>query len=241
MTDILPTDGNEEEQDGPILENVSPRSLPETFIPIYTSPKEKQPPPKPPPTPVDLVTDCYVTILPKIPDSFKEINLPYVREAGIRYTIDTLAPFFSCYDYPNNLIEFWFLDFVVDCIWKSQDEFRFSVCQQKQILEWLMCFLKIISLRDITKEMVFEIIEEALIVADEYLQAGGSKLPSPSELFTFDSDQSNVTLSSLDSSSLITGLNMRTSKQYIVIDYNGVQQVSMVLKRSQFHIICSSR
>lgn len=228
MTEILPTDGNEEGHDLSFLENVSPRSLPETSIPIYTSPEEKEHPPKPPPTPVDLVNDCYVTILPKIPDSFKEINLPYVREAGIRCTIDTLAPFFSCYDYPNNLIEFWFLDFVVDCIWKSQDEFRFSVSQQKQILEWLMCFLKIIGLRDITKEMVFEIIEEAVIVADEYLQAGGSEVPSPYELFTFDFDQSNVTLSSLDSSSLITGLNMRTSKQYIVVDYNEVQQVSIM-------------
>ncbi|XP_076253566.1 uncharacterized protein LOC143191989 [Rhynchophorus ferrugineus] len=196
--------GNDEKKSRDVnfeeIETIEPiKLLPENAIYFYQKSLEKDPPAVPPPTPRELITDCYVTILPTIPDSLDTLDIPYVRENGIRDSIQLLSDYFSCQHYKQNLVQFWFLDVVVDCLWKTQDEYRFQKEQQKTVLEWLMFVFKLITMDDMTKELMFDIFAEAVMIAEEYIQSGGSKLPTPKNLFAFRQDNEDLNKISIDS------------------------------------------
>lgn len=214
-------------------QNVEPHPLSENALFIFNVPEEKEHPPKPPSSPRELITDCYISVLPKIPENISDLEIPFVRQVGVRDSIETLAPFFSCEDYRSNLVEFWFLDVIVDCIWKVQDEYRFPAEQQKCILEWVLFIIELIISKNMTKELMFRIVNEAMTIAEEYIQAGGPKDPVPRNLFTLTLENDSETpesISSLDTSLLTKSLSsvtiLRSSKQYIVVECNQEYKVT---------------
>lgn len=222
------------------IENSGLHYLSDNGILLYKIPDEKELPKKPPPTPKELVSDCYVTILPNFPDNVSNIEIPYVREIGIRESIGMLSSFFNCNDYKNNLVQFWFLDVIVDCIWRAQDEFRFAIREQKFILDWILFMFKLIRSRNMTKQLMFQIFNDAMKIAEDYVQSGGIYDPVPSRLFTVNLEDNTVdsSISSLISSSSTiidrvyssTGdLDCKPSEQYIVIVSNEERQVRLII------------
>ncbi|CAG9769449.1 unnamed protein product [Ceutorhynchus assimilis] len=221
-------------QFGSILEQVNIRNestklekepslhyLSEKSILLYKVPDEIVHAPTPSSTPKQLITDCYTTILPNFPESIQNIKIPYVREVGIRDAIASLAPFFKCDDYKNNLVQFWFLDIIVDCLWISQDEYRFSISHQKCILEWLLFVFKLISSVCMTKTLLFEIFYEAMAIAEVYVQAGGEKEPLPNMLFTLNlngtDSHEELSLGSSSTMENKSSTELKPSNEYFVI------------------------
>ncbi|KAJ3644011.1 hypothetical protein Zmor_026688 [Zophobas morio] len=125
---------------------------------------------------------------PKLAD----FKLPYIREVGVKASIDILSKHFSCLDYKYNAVQFWFLDVITDCLWKVQDEFQFPERYQKIIVEWILHVFDLIRdpQRNLSRKEFFQIFNEALIIADEKVQAGCEMLPTPDDLFTMVQDGS---------------------------------------------------
>lgn len=113
-------------------------------LPIYTSFSGTHRSAVPPMSPKELIFDYYYTRLPRSLPKLKNLKLPYVRDIGIRGCVDRLADHFRCTDYKFNLIQFWFLDVLTDCLWRAQDEYNFPEKHQKIVLEWVLFVFNLI-------------------------------------------------------------------------------------------------
>lgn len=76
--------------------------------------------------------------------SFKEFEIPYVKEKGVRECLVLLAEYLKFDNYQINMLEFWVLDMLVDCLWKLQDEYGFTDDQQRVIMDWAVCIFNFV-------------------------------------------------------------------------------------------------
>lgn len=99
----------------------------------------------PPPSPSRrLVFESRYDGVPgEFPD-LQNLQLPVVKEIGIKACIEQLAPAFNCIQYKYNYAHFWMLDVVTDCIWMCQDRFAFPEDIQKVVLSWLLYAFELI-------------------------------------------------------------------------------------------------
>lgn len=98
----------------------------------------------PPPTPEQCILEYPYPTLPYPLPKVDTLDVPYIKEIGIKASLDNLAKHFHCTDYKFNLIQFWFLDIITDCLWRCQDEFQFPVAYQKIIIEWILYIFELI-------------------------------------------------------------------------------------------------
>lgn len=82
--------------------------------------------------------------VPDILPPLDGIELPYVRDVGVKESIRILGSYFQCDNYDVNLCHFWFLDVVVDALWRAQDVYNFEMEQQRAVLEWIICIFNFI-------------------------------------------------------------------------------------------------
>lgn len=92
----------------------------------------------------EVFLEYTVNQLPDVFPKLKDLRLPRVRIIGVKASIEMLAEFFKCYDFKFNLLQFWFLDMMTDCLWRAQDDYQFPEMQQKIILEWVLYFFRLI-------------------------------------------------------------------------------------------------
>lgn len=99
----------------------------------------------PPPTPCsDFGFEYSFLPLPQELPGVDKLKVPLVREKGVKICIELLADYFGCKDYNFSLFQFWFLDILTDCLWKTQDEFQFPDELQKTVLEWVLYIFNVI-------------------------------------------------------------------------------------------------
>lgn len=107
--------------------------------------QEKPQPSVPPPTPTSQYGfDYSFEPLPATLPNLDNVTIPLVRQEGIKTCIRILAEYFGCKEYKFNLLQFWFLDIVVDCLWKVQDEFKLPEKLQKTVLSWILYIIDVI-------------------------------------------------------------------------------------------------
>lgn len=110
---------------------------------FYTKPKKGRSK-VPPPTPsydMDFERNLEIPVI-----NVGQIDeIPEVQEEGIKFTIENLGRRLGCDNYEYDLIQFWFLDILTDCMWKAQDIFQFTSIEQKIILKWVTEIFKIIA------------------------------------------------------------------------------------------------
>ncbi|CAG9862834.1 unnamed protein product [Phyllotreta striolata] len=152
----------------------------------------------------EQIPDHYAA---SVPDHIPKItihDIPTVRKIGVKETIKILAKLFDCNYYTCNYPQFWFLDFITDCLWKVQDEFQFPVEQQIIILEWILYIFNLIRAPrlNLSRSKFFQIFEEILKVAEEHIESGCEFLPLPDELVSLKEDtQAKTEDISIESSS----------------------------------------
>ncbi|XP_057667190.1 uncharacterized protein LOC130900516 [Diorhabda carinulata] len=137
----------------------------------------------PPTSPRDLISDCEVTPVPRnLP---RITTIPWVREIGVKETIKKLSDVYGCEQFNWNLIQFWFLDFVTDCLWRLQDEYQFPENYQKVILDWILYVFNLIRATDLdlTRQQIIKIFGEAISAAERFIENGAALIPHPEELF----------------------------------------------------------
>ncbi|VEN50705.1 unnamed protein product, partial [Callosobruchus maculatus] len=145
-----------------------------------------------PPSPRDCTTDIEAISLPTtFPKIDQSKTLPIVREVGVKAFIVYLSEQLGMNHYKTSLLQFWFLDVLTDVIWRAQDEFQFPDEHQKSILEWMSFVFDLIRSPHLNlgRKQLFKIFEEALSVAEDYIESGCKKLPVPEELFAIDSPE----------------------------------------------------
>lgn len=98
----------------------------------------------PPSSPKEVFFEYTVNSLPDTFPKLRDLRLPRVRMIGVKASIEMFAQMFKCYEFKLNLLQFWFLDMLTDCLWRAQDEYQFPETQQKVILEWVLYFFKLI-------------------------------------------------------------------------------------------------
>lgn len=98
----------------------------------------------PPPTPEQCILEYSYPSLPSPFPDLAKLDIPYVKEIGIKASLDLLAKYLNCADYKFNLIQFWFLDIITECLWRCQDEFQFPTDYQKLIIEWILYIFDLI-------------------------------------------------------------------------------------------------
>lgn len=124
------------------LENVT--LLSEKSIFLRTVWKEKSIPTVPPTTPKALnFENIYESIPTPLPD-IEKLKLPYVRVIGVKKTLQILGDFLKCDKYNQNLLHFWFLDILTDCVWRTQDDFNLLESDQKIVLNWIIYIFNLI-------------------------------------------------------------------------------------------------
>lgn len=98
----------------------------------------------PPSSPKEIFLDYTITPLPDSFPKVKDLRLPKIRLVGVKAAIETLSQLFKCGEFKLNLLQFWFLDMLADCIWRAQDDYQFPEAQQKVIIEWVLYFFKLV-------------------------------------------------------------------------------------------------
>ncbi|KAF5291147.1 hypothetical protein FQA39_LY14389 [Lamprigera yunnana] len=167
--------------------------------------------------------------VPPFPD-VANLEIPYIRDKGIKHCIMHFGNFFDCNEYAKNYLQFWFLDIVTDCVWCMQDEYRLPVELQKIVLQWFLYFLDI--LRDpkmnVSRKEFFNIFKEAILIAAEVIDEGNSTLPTPKEVFALATNEvtSEIDLSDTDSS--ISSLEINE------MDYDNHSYVDIPQKETEF-------
>ncbi|XP_060536076.1 uncharacterized protein LOC132708017 [Cylas formicarius] len=161
----------------------SPKVLSPASIPILKTYDESSRPVVPPNTPKNF--ELHMLQLPQLPTDIDKIEIPIIREVGIRDSIVIISKYFGCEDYKLNLVQFWFVDIILDLLWRCQDEYNFPLEYQKAILEWFFFIVKFMGVKNMTRNQLFEIFDEAINLAEEYVNSGCTQhLPSPNNLFT---------------------------------------------------------
>ena len=107
---------------------------------------ESSSPSVPPPTP-ECISDIkpFENAMPMEFPPLDDLELPYVREVGVKSCMGTLGGHLNCRNYVVHSVQFWFLDMLTDCLWRCQDEYSFSANNQKVVLEWVVYFFKLLS------------------------------------------------------------------------------------------------
>nr|CAI5854949.1 unnamed protein product [Callosobruchus analis] len=145
-----------------------------------------------PPSPRNCTADIEAIALPPtFPKIDQSKTLPLVREIGVKAFIEYLSEQLGLKDYKVSLLQFWFLDILTDIIWRAQDEYQFPDEHQKSILEWIFFVFDLIRSPhlNLDRKELFKIFEEALSVAEDYIESGCKRLPVPEELFAIDSPE----------------------------------------------------
>lgn len=133
------------ERTQPIVVEECLNILKETALIFRDKYQEKPQPSVPPPTPISGYDfDYSFEPLPATLPNLDDVKIPLVRQEGIKSCIRILAEYFGCKDYKFNLLQFWFLDIVVDCLWKVQDEFKLPEKLQKTVLSWILYIVDVI-------------------------------------------------------------------------------------------------
>lgn len=93
----------------------------------------------PPSTPINI---SNLIVLPKpFPNTFPKFDdftVPYVREVGVKKCIEEMGKYLNCTNYAFDYLQFWFVDALVDCLWKAQDEYYLGEDEQKMVLRWVV-------------------------------------------------------------------------------------------------------
>ncbi|CAG9834907.1 unnamed protein product [Diabrotica balteata] len=181
--------------------------------------------PVPPTTPSNLIQDYEVAPVPAhLPKLSKN---PWVRNIGVKETIKRLADVYGCKQFKNNLVQFWFLDFLADCLWRVQDEYQFNEKQQQVVLDWVLFVFNLIREPNLnlSRKQLNKIFSEAINVAEHHIETGAPSIPSPEELFTVKNLNADDTLEkkteSESGSSLCSSLEetpCHDDKSYLAIE-----------------------
>lgn len=124
------------------LENVV--FLSDKSIYLRTVWEEKSIPTVPPPSPRYLNFENVYEPLPSRLPELRDLELPRIREIGVKKSIEFLGDSLKCDKYNGNLLHFWFLDILTDCLWRTQDEFKLPKSDQKIVLNWIIYIFNLI-------------------------------------------------------------------------------------------------
>ncbi|XP_019876369.1 uncharacterized protein LOC109604284 [Aethina tumida] len=144
----------------------------------------EQPIPPPPNSPNEQFSfNLECEQLPYISSRLDGIQLPVIRETGVKACIDYLSEYFDCSRYKISTSQFWFLDIFTDWLWRLQDEYYFPEEHQKLILQWLIYVLNLIRNNpNMRRREIFKIFREAIGIAETNIQTG-VVLEPPEKLF----------------------------------------------------------
>ncbi|XP_018324763.1 uncharacterized protein LOC108736718 [Agrilus planipennis] len=153
-----------------------------------------------------------IETLPSEFPSINELEVPIIREIGVKSSIELLGDFFNCTDYKRNHLQFWFLDIVTDCLWRSQDDFRFPVDIQKRILEWILYMFKLIRSPTVnfSRKNFFRAFAEIVLIVGEIIDEEQEELPPPEQVFQLISDDNTEERSWISSVKEDDGKSSRT-------------------------------
>lgn len=98
----------------------------------------------PPSSPRESLNFSTYEPLPSELPNVKNLKIPYIKEIGVKATIDKLGDYFRCNKHSCNLLHFWFIDIIADCLWRAQDEFNLPESDQKIVLEWIIFLFNLI-------------------------------------------------------------------------------------------------
>lgn len=79
----------------------------------------------------------YESVPDELP-SLEDLNIPLVKQLGVKECIRILGNYFQCESYQTNMCHFWFLDILVDSLWKMQDDYNFTTHHQKIVMGWII-------------------------------------------------------------------------------------------------------
>lgn len=135
-------------QDNPINKNNSKveeiKLLSEDCIKLWQVSRDDNYDAVPPSSPQGDLNYTIYDPLPITLPNVRNLKIPYVREIGVKTAIETLADHFQCNNYRINLLHFWFLDIITDCLWKAQEEFDLPESDQKIVLQWIIFLFNLI-------------------------------------------------------------------------------------------------
>lgn len=77
-------------------------------------------------------------------DLLQDLQIPIVKNKGVKRCIEELGQYFRCTDYEFNFLHFWFLDVITDCLQRTQNRFHLPAREQKIVLAWLFFAIDII-------------------------------------------------------------------------------------------------
>ncbi|XP_022918347.2 uncharacterized protein [Onthophagus taurus] len=226
-----------------------PKPLTEDALYFWTDIPERLSTTVPPPTPTGVDN---VLILPfPIPETFPSLDgldVPFVREIGIKASIDLLGQHLGLTNYTFDYIQFWLLDVLVDCLWRTQDEYFFTKPDQKLVLEWMLYMFRV--MRDPTisfsRKQLLKLFKEAILMTGQLIQEGHKVIPKPDDLFELvfqnnpqrddedeilDDETSNSSAEEESSDSESTFTISKTNSEHVILMDIGGQQRKYILKR----------
>lgn len=141
----------QQKQTKPVSNQVSPVYYPPRLLTDYSLKLHETPDvggapaAPPPPTPTSNFTFEYnINSIPKQFPQLANLDIPRIGDVGVKVSLERLAYFFDCPDYKSNLIQFWYLDIIADCLWRVQHTHNFPDDYQKIVLEWILFMFHLI-------------------------------------------------------------------------------------------------
>ncbi|KAK9717809.1 hypothetical protein QE152_g23542 [Popillia japonica] len=178
--------------------------------------------------------------------SFTDFNIPYVREIGVKSCMEIFGDFLDCKNYAYDYMQFWFIDILVDCLWKTQDEYYLREKEQKTVLDWIVYAFTMLTDKKLcfSRKQFFKFFKEIVFLAADFLNEGNLEIPHPNDLFVMvpqdvmppedsseEPDEDYVDLSDTDSASTIS---FSTCKSNEVIEMEiGDQKRTYVIQRKK--------
>lgn len=130
--DILPIEYQYLKEDSLCLRNIRQQNISSRYA-------------APPQTPnSEYEFENSISSLPIPFPDLTDLEIPCVREKGVKFCIQFLGNYFKCADYKYNLLQFWFLDIITDCLWTAQDDYNLSTELQKLVLKWVLYFIDLL-------------------------------------------------------------------------------------------------
>ncbi|KAF5308535.1 hypothetical protein FQR65_LT06200 [Abscondita terminalis] len=172
--------------------------------------------------------------IPPFPN-LDNLDIPYVRDKGVKYCISYFGDYFNCTDYKTNFLQFWFLDVLTDCVWCLQDKFQLPINVQKIVIDWFLTFVDLIRnpRRNLSRKAFFTIFKEAILIAAEVVDEGCVSVPLPKQVFQLMEDEEQSEIDSSDLTSSMSSIAINQS------DYDNISCIDIeeeaIVRRFNYH------